>query len=98
MYSRSLIAIAFFAGASAVGAQSATNHVVMGDKAYEALQPAVALKEYQAAIAADPKNVTALWKASQTAVVLGEFSNSTRDTLYKLGEAYGRRAVALAPK
>lgn len=96
---RHLLTAALLATTATAAAQSpATRHIAAGDKAYDALQPAVALKEYQAAIAAEPKNATALWKASRTAVVLGEFSDSTQDTLYKLGEVYGRTAVEVAPK
>jgi tetratricopeptide (TPR) repeat protein len=97
MYRRHLLTMAVLAATSSAAAQSATSHIALGDKAFNALHPNVALTEYQAAIAADPKNVTALWKASHTTVVLGEFSDSTRDSLYKMGEDYARKAVAAAP-
>ncbi len=56
----------------AASAQSAADHIAQGDKANAAFHPDTALAQYEAALAADPKNVDALWKASQSAVVLGE--------------------------
>jgi tetratricopeptide (TPR) repeat protein len=93
MYRRHLLAMSLLTIASTAAAQSAASDIAKGDQEYAALHPAAALTQYEAAITADPKNVEALWKASRTAVVLGEFSDSTRDTLYKTAEAYAQRAV-----
>jgi len=61
---------AFLLSVSTATAQSAVSHITAGDKEYAAKHPAEALSQYEAAIAADPKNADALWKASRTAVVL----------------------------
>ena len=85
--------------ASAVGAQSATDHIALGDKEYVAMNAVAALQHYEAAIAADPKNYEALWKASRSAVDLGSFErdDEKRGLYYLHGEQYARRAVAVNP-
>ncbi|HUQ98458.1 MAG TPA: hypothetical protein VM166_03325 [Gemmatimonadaceae bacterium] len=83
--------------ASIAGAQA--NHIALGDKEYVAMNAAAALQHYEAAIAEDPKNGEALWKASRSAVDLGEYeqSDSKRETSFKTAEAFARRAVAANP-
>jgi tetratricopeptide (TPR) repeat protein len=39
-----------------------------------------------------------LWRASREAVDLGEFNDNARDSLYRLGESYARRAVQADPR
>jgi tetratricopeptide (TPR) repeat protein len=82
-----------------VVAQSAADHVALGDREHAALNVSGALKHYEAAIAADPKNYAALTKAAHEATDLGEFdpSEQRRDTLYRQAEDYARRAVAANP-
>ena len=58
--------------ASIAGAQSAADHIALGDKEYVAMNATAALQHYEAAIQADPKNYDALWKASRSAIDLGE--------------------------
>lgn len=79
-------------------AQTAAEHVVMGDRDRGAMNAASALRHYQAAIQTDASNVEALWRASREAIDLGEFDDAKRDSLYKLGELYARRAVQADPK
>ena len=79
-------------------AQSAAEHVVLGDKEYEAMNAAGALRHYQEAIKIDPNNAEALWKSSVQAIDLGEFNDAARDSLYRLGEQFARRAVQADPK
>lgn len=86
------------ATASAQTGSSPTTHIQAGDRAYAARNPKAALAEYEAAIAADSKNVDALWKASRTAAILGEFDSGIRDSLYGNAERYARDAVEIAPK
>jgi tetratricopeptide (TPR) repeat protein len=81
--------------ASVAGAQTAVNHISLGDKEYVAMNASAALKHYEAAIAEDPKNYQALWKASRSAVDLGSFdrNDETRGLYFKNAELYARRAV-----
>ena len=85
--------------ASALSAQSAADHISIGDKEYVAMNASAALQHYEAAIAADPKNYEALWKASRSAVDLGSYEgNSEKRGLYYLhAEQYARRAVEANP-
>jgi tetratricopeptide (TPR) repeat protein len=85
--------------ASFAGAQTAANHIALGDKEYVAMNAGAALKHYEAAIADDPKNYEALWKAARSAVDLGSFdrNDETRGVYFKNGELYARRAVEANP-
>ena len=76
-------------------AQSAAEHVTLGDRAHAAMDAPSALQHYEAAIKAEPKNYEALWKATREAVDVGEFNPDAkeRDRLYTLAELYARRAV-----
>jgi hypothetical protein len=74
-------------------AQTAAEHIAMGDREHTAMNAAGALRHYQAAIEADSTNAEALWRASGEAIDLGEFDDAKRDSLYRLGEQYARRAV-----
>lgn len=76
-----------------LSAQTAAEHIVMGDRDHDALNAGGALAHYQAAILVDPDNAEALWRASREAVDLGEFDDARRDSMYQLGEQYARRAV-----
>ncbi|MEX2152271.1 MAG: hypothetical protein WD825_02980 [Gemmatimonadaceae bacterium] len=79
-------------------AQTAAEHIVMGDRERAAMNSPAALRHYQAAVEAGPTNAEALWRASAEAVDLGEFDDAKRDSLYRLGEQYARRAVQADPK
>jgi tetratricopeptide (TPR) repeat protein len=80
-------------------AQSAADHVAMGDRAHVAMNAPVALKHYEEAVKADPKNYVALWKVSREAVDVGEFmgDEDDRNRLYTEAESYARRAVEANP-
>ncbi|HYD55190.1 MAG TPA: hypothetical protein VEA99_21315, partial [Gemmatimonadaceae bacterium] len=84
----------------AVQAQSAAEHVTMGDRDNAAMNAPSALKHYEAAIAAEPKNYAALWRAAREAVDLGEAARgeAERDAHYKNAELYARRAVEANPQ
>jgi tetratricopeptide (TPR) repeat protein len=79
--------------------QSAAEQIALGDRDHAALNPAGALKHYEAALAVDPNNSDALTKAAYDAVDLGEFNpNADQQTaLYRSAEQYARRAVAANP-
>ncbi|HWE43730.1 MAG TPA: hypothetical protein VG432_14585 [Gemmatimonadaceae bacterium] len=89
----------FVAAASTAGAQTAADHIAMGDSLHKAMNPAAALKHYEAAIAIDPKNYQALINASRDAVDVGEFNGdkNARNELFHSGELYARRAIEVNP-
>jgi tetratricopeptide (TPR) repeat protein len=98
---RSLAAAALLgmaAVAPALHAQSVAEHVAMGDRERFS-NPASALRHYEAAVVGDGRNYDALSKASITAVDVGEQATdeARRNTLYKSGEQYARRAIEAKP-
>lgn len=100
MHHRSFLMVAFaLVAAQAAGAQSASEHIAAGDKETAALNAPAALTHYEEAVKAEPTNYEALWKAARTAVDLGEAEKDAtkRNTYYKTGEAFARRAVAANP-
>ncbi len=84
--------------ASPLLAQTAAEHIVLGDRDHASMNAASALRHYEAAIAVDPNNAEALWRASREAIDLGEFDEGGRDSLYSLGEQFARRAVQANPQ
>lgn len=78
-------------------AQEAARHLALGDSAHAAFRAAEALEHYEAAIAADSGNAAAWSRASLVAVDLGEGEENAgrRRDLFRLGERYARRAVAI---
>jgi len=83
----------------AAGAQSAREHIALGDKAYDSMDAPAALAHFENALAADPRSYEALWKASRSAVDIGSGSVEAgrASTLFTSGERYARRAVELEP-
>jgi hypothetical protein len=62
--------------ASMAGAQTAADHIALGDKEYVAMNAPAALQHYEEAIKLDPKNYEALWKASRSDVDLGSYEQN----------------------
>ena len=93
------VAATLLLSAPVASAQSAVNHVALGDSDHAHLRPAEALAHYKEAIALDSSNYGALWKASGDAVDLGEFEpdKARQKELYAEAERYARRAVAVRP-
>jgi tetratricopeptide (TPR) repeat protein len=95
----SLLALAVAAAIVPVAAraQSAAEHVAMGDR--ERMDPAAALAHFEAALAVEPNNYDALFKASRAAVDAGSASGdvNTGRALYRRAEQYARRAVQVNP-
>lgn len=97
-------AAAFLAGAlllapGAAYAQTAAEHIALGDRDFAARNAESALRHYEAAVGGDSSNYEALWKASRSAIDLGE-SQPDRDRqtpFYVRGEALAKRAVAVNP-
>jgi tetratricopeptide (TPR) repeat protein len=96
---RTAALLAVCALAPSARAQTVTEQIAAGDREYAVLKPAAALPHYEAAIAADGKNYEALWKASRSAVDIGELETNAgaRKQAYKNGEQYARRAVEANP-
>jgi tetratricopeptide (TPR) repeat protein len=81
-----------------VGAQSAAEHIAVGDREHTAMNAPGALQQYQEALKVDPRSYEALWKATREAVDVGEFaSQAQRDSMYTAAELYARRAVEANP-
>lgn len=93
MNMRRVLVAATIVFSAPLAAQTAAEHIVVGDREHEAMNASAALAHYEAAIQVDPNNAEALWRASREAVDLGEFDDVRRDSLYQLGEQYARRAV-----
>src|SRR5438132_7059996 len=93
------LSAALLLGAPIAGAQTAANHIALGDKEYVAMHAPAALQHYEAAIKEDPKNYEALWKASRSAVDLGSYErdDDKRANYFKNAELYARRAVEANP-
>ncbi|MFL5607782.1 MAG: tetratricopeptide repeat protein [Gemmatimonadaceae bacterium] len=79
--------------------QSAAEHVALGDREHAAMNAPGALKHYEAAIAAEPRNYEALWKAAREAVDVSEYdpSQEEKERLYAEAELYARHAVEANP-
>jgi len=80
-------------------ALSAADHITLGDREYEARRATAARAHFLQAIALEPKNYEALWKASRVEVDLAEAAakGAEADSLMAYGEAHARDAVAVRP-
>jgi len=98
-------AVALLAGALlaapavAARAQTPAEHLALGDRDFAARNAPSALQHYEAAVTADPKSYEALWKASRSAVDVGEAATdkAQQTQYYKNAELYARRAVEANP-
>ena len=86
-------------------AQTAADHISEGDAAYAAFDDAKALEHYQAALALEPANYQALWKASRAMVDIADVIpaadkdiKARQSKLYTDATALARKAVAADPK
>jgi tetratricopeptide (TPR) repeat protein len=85
-------------------AQSAADHVREGDSAYAKFDDAKALEHYQAALALEPANYEALWKASRAMVDIADIIpatdkdiNAKQTKMYTDATALARKAVDANP-
>lgn len=85
-------------------AQNAADHVREGDAAYAVFDDAKALEHYQAALALEPGNYEALWKASRAMVDIADVIPATekdvqerQKKMYTEATAIARKAVAANP-
>jgi tetratricopeptide (TPR) repeat protein len=92
-----IVVLLILSAYGSAAAQSASDAVALGDKDYVALNATGALAHYEQALAADPRNFDALWKASRSAVDIGSYSpdKANRSALFASAEQYARRAIAL---
>ena len=93
---------AFLAGSGL--AQTAAEHVQMGDEAYAVFDDAVALEHYSAALKLEPGSYEALWKASRAMVDIADVIPATdKDVkdrqmkMYTEATALARKAVDANP-
>jgi hypothetical protein len=86
-------AILLAARAAGGQATAAAAQVALGDHDYAVRNLVSALQHYEAGAKLDSLDVTALWKASNAAVDLGEFNDAERESYYARGEQLARRAV-----
>jgi len=80
-------------------AQSAAEHIALGDREHAAANAPAALRHYEEAIKVDPRSYEGLWKASRDAVDVGLYNpdDKERERLYSVAEQYARRAVEVNP-
>ena len=85
-------------------AQTAAGHITEGDAAYAKLDDQAALTHYQAALAIEPANYEALWKASRAMVDIADIIPATdkdiktkQMKLYTDATALARKAAAANP-
>lgn len=90
-----LVAATLALPVSLASAQSAADYVARGNTAYEARNAAQALQDYEKALAQEPRNYQALWRAARSGVDLGEYESdeARRTALFKTAEQRGRLAV-----
>jgi tetratricopeptide (TPR) repeat protein len=93
-----LVALAVLA--SPLAGQNAAGHIKLGDSATTALQPDVALRHFQAALALDSANYEANWKAARAIADIAKQIEGTadslkkrRDSLYTVGRGFAERAI-----
>lgn len=72
--------------------------IEQGDRLRELLRPRDALAAYERAIAADPENFEARWKAARESVHVGMLAPEEPVRWYVLAEEHARRAVGARPR
>ena len=93
-----LLAVAFAAGPQA-GAQTASERIAQGDRAYADRQAKTALDQYRLALSLEPKSYEALCKASRTELDLAEGLDlgPVRDSLLAGAQRHAETAIAVKP-
>jgi tetratricopeptide (TPR) repeat protein len=106
MWTRWRMAVAFaavfaavFAAAPRAGAQTASDRIAQGDRAYTDLQAKAALDQYRLALSIEPKNYEALCKASRVEVDLAEGLDPgpVHDSLQASAQRHAETAIAVNP-
>jgi tetratricopeptide (TPR) repeat protein len=93
------LAVWIWGAAPRVEAQSAAEHVALGDAAYDQRRPQEAREHFLKAIAADARNYEALWKASRVEVDLAEAAPKgvAMDSLMAAASSHAEAAIAARP-
>ncbi|MGI8548666.1 MAG: hypothetical protein ACR2M1_15280 [Gemmatimonadaceae bacterium] len=80
-----------------LAAQRSADYISQGNAAYEARNAAEALRDYDRALALEPRNYEVLWKAARSGVDLGESESDAtrRAALFKTAADRARLAVQL---
>ena len=86
--------------AAPLAAQTAAEHIALGDSANPFLHPDVALRHYREALALDSLNFAANWKTARAMADIakqleGDSTKDQRDSLYSVGRAYAERALRI---
>jgi tetratricopeptide (TPR) repeat protein len=91
-----LLALGVAAGPQA-GAQTASERIAQGDRAYADLQAKAALDQYRLALSIEPKNYEALCKASRVEVDLAEGmeGGAMHDSLQANAQRHAEAAIAV---
>lgn len=91
-----LLSVAIAAGPQA-GAQTASERIAQGDRAYAGLQAKAALDQYRLALSIEPKNYEALCKASRVEVDLAEGmeGGAMHDSLQANAQRHADTAIAV---
>ena len=86
-------------------AQTAAEHIQMGDQAYAQFNDQKALEHYNEALKLEPENYEALWKASRAMVDIADVIPATdkdvkerQSKMYTEATALARKAVTANPK
>ena len=102
MSGRSSALVLSLLAATTTGAagQTFSEYLTLGDSAYEALDPSVALEHYRSAHLANPQNYEAIWKFARSQVdvakqLTGDSHEERRDSLYGVAVAMAEGAVYL---
>ncbi len=98
-FRRLAVVVAWPLGAAALHAQSAKDHIALGDRDYAERHVPAAIAHFEAAIAADPKNYDALCKASRAEADFGEGlpKGPVQDKAYAASQRYAEQAIAVNP-
>ncbi len=93
------IAAVFLHASLPVAAQSPAEHISLSNLAYRERRAADALDHLLRAIAAEPDNYEALWKASRTEVDLAEVAakGTAMDSLLAAAQQHAEAAIRLRP-
>ena len=94
-----LVLLAFAAQARLNG-QSAKEQIALGDRDYADLKISSAVRHYNAALATEPKNYDALWKAARTELDLAESleKGTEQGNTLAAGIAHAQQSVAVQPR
>ena len=93
------VAVALLIAVSTAAAQSPAELVALGDAAYKERRQQDARNHYVRAVAADPTNYEALWKASRSEIDLAEITTdrATLDALLTAGQQHAEGAIRARP-